>query len=103
MRLLQSEAMSINFLLADKINANGYPKDPITLNQWLETVKNMAYQSQKSIEQAEAYLAELNESSGNKDNFGSYKNIQQELEKAKYQLISAIDYQKEILREVESE
>jgi len=103
MRLLQSESMSINFLLADKINNNGSAKDTITLNQWLQTVKNMAYQSQKSIEQAEIYLAELNGSSRNKDSFELYKNIQQELEKAKYQLISAIDYQKEILREVESE
>ena len=103
MRLLQSESMSINFLLADKINNNGSAKDTITLNQWLQTVKNMAYQSQKSIEQAEIYLTELNGSSRNKDSFELYKNIQQELEKAKYQLISAIDYQKEILREVESE
>ena len=103
MRLLQSESMSINFLLADKINTNSSAKDTVTLNQWLQTVKNMAYQSQKSIEQAEIYLAELNKISGDKQGFELYKEIQQELEKGKYQLLNAIDYQKEILREVSDE
>jgi len=103
MRLLQSEAMSINFLLADRINNNGNTKDIVTLNQWMQTVKNMTYQSQKIIEQAEAYLMQLNNSSKTDKSFESYKQIQQELEKAKYQLLNATDYQKEILREVESE
>jgi len=103
MRLLQSEATSINFLLADKISENGGTKDVVTLNQWMQTVKNMTYQSQKNIEQAEAYLAQLNSSSKTEQNFELYKQIQQELEKMQYKLLNAIDYQKEILREVESE
>jgi hypothetical protein len=70
-----------------------------TLNQWLESIRNMNYETQKNIQQAEAYLEALNSDSGN--NFSEYyQSIQVELEKARINLLRTLNYQREVLKEV---
>ncbi len=103
MRLLQTEALAINSLLNDEIikSENG---DLATLNQWLETAKNITFQSQKQIETAESYLSLMNSKAKKKEGIlETYGKIKAELEQARSVLLGGIDYQREILREVSSE
>ncbi len=102
LRTLQSESGAINFLLADRINKSGLNKDETVLNQWLQAVRDMNYQSQKNIETAEDYINLLSKDEGGKS-LEHYRKIQDELEQARLKLLQTINYQKEILGEVGNE
>ncbi len=102
LRNLQAESGAINFLLEDKIRENASQLNQTTLNQWMESVRNMNYSSQQNIRNAEDYLLKLNSQDGKNSN-DIYQKIQEELEKARLELLETIKYQKEILREVSDE
>lgn len=100
MRSLSSETVAINFLLEDKIK-NSSGKDTVLLSQWLQTVRDKTYQSQKNLEKAESYLVTLNRSASGKDVYSNYLKIQEELGKARTGFLDNLNFQREIFREVE--
>lgn len=102
-RALSSETVGINFLLEDKIKKASATRDVTTLNQWLQSIRDKTYQAQKNIESAEDSLVLLNKSSSGKDAFNYYGKVQVELGKARAAFLENLNYQKEILKEVENE
>jgi hypothetical protein len=100
MRALSSETVAINFLLEDKIKNTSSDKDTVTLQQWLQTVRDKTYQGQKNIEKAEEYLNLLARTGNGKEALDYYKKIQEELGKARVSFIDNLNYQKEIFSEV---
>ncbi|GEM_PF-3826716 len=96
MRSLNSESVAINFLLEEKIK-NNPDKEVTLLNQWLQTVRDKTYQSQKNLEKAENYLELLNKSETGQDAYNFYLKIQEELGKAKAGFLENLNFQREIL------
>lgn len=99
-RSLKAESEAINFLLEERI-AKGWSERKLeTLNQWMGGAKENTYKAQKNIENAEASLKVLNDSSKIEDIAEAYKEIQEELESARQYLSGNIFYQNEIYKEV---
>ncbi len=99
----QTEAVAINFLLTEKVESNGQGKDVATLRQWLQTVADKTYQSQKNIENSQNYLALINKATRDKEVTENYNKLKKELDQAKISLQATTKFQQEILKEVGGE
>jgi len=101
---LQAEAVAINFLLDDYLSRQeGDDQTVIMLKNWLTESGNSIYQSQKSIENAEAVLEKVIKAKGDsKRTVSEFSNMQSELEAGRQHLLKIAGYQKEIIEEAVS-